>query len=264
MSHTADLDAVLLVHAESHSVIENCAPARGRGYASFMASRPDAAEEDAVALVLDSARDTHGRVHVVHVSSARVLPMLAEAKRSGVRVTAETCPHYLTFAAEDIPDGATQFAACPPIRGEHNRDQLWEALADGTLDMVVSDHSPCVPSMKAGGDFGRAFGGISSLEVGPRAVWTQARERGFGLVDLCRWMSERPAALAGLADRGRIAVGQRADLCAFESDTEDTVHADRLRHRHTVSPYDGVVLGGSVAQTWVAGSTVYDRVAQPL
>ena len=166
-------------------------------------------------------------MHVVHVSSARVLPMLAEAKRSGVRITAETCPHYLTFAAEDIPDGATQFAACPPIRDEDNRGLLWQGLADGTLDMIVSDHSPCAPSMKAGGDFGSVFGGISSLELGPRAVWTHAAERGFGLAELCRWMAERPAALAGLTDRGRIAVGQRADLCAFDPDVEQTVHAGR-------------------------------------
>ena len=120
-------------------------------------------------------------MHVVHVSSARVLPMLADAKRAGVRITAETCPHYLTFTADDIPDGATQFAACPPIRDRDNRDLLWQGLADGTLDMIVSDHSPCAPSMKADGDFGSVFGGISSLEVGPRAVWTHAAERGFGL-----------------------------------------------------------------------------------
>jgi allantoinase len=264
MAHTADLGAVLLVHAESHEVIEKGPRPGGRGYQSFLASRPDVAEEDAVALVLDAARGTDARVHIVHVSSARVLPMLAEAKRSGVRVSAETCPHYLAFTANEIPDGATQFAACPPIRGSVNRDRLWKALADGTLDMIVSDHSPCAPSMKAGGDFGRAFGGISSVEVGPRVVWTQARERGFGLADLCHWMAERPAALAGLADRGRIAVGQRADLCVFEPDAEHTVHADRLRHRHAVSPYDGVVLRGSVTQTWVAGQRVYDRVAQRL
>ena len=133
------------MHAESHHVIEDSPRPCGRGYASFLSSRPDASEEDAVALVIDAARETGARVHVVHVSSARVLPMLAEAKRSGVRITAETCPHYLTFAAEDIPDGATQFAACPPIRDGDNRGLLWQGLADGTLDMIVSDHSPCAP-----------------------------------------------------------------------------------------------------------------------
>ncbi len=228
-----------------------------------VASRPDTSEEDAVALVIDAARETGARVHVVHVSSGRVLPMLAEAKRSGVRVTAETCPHYLTFAAEDIPDGATQFAACPPIRNQDNRGLLWQGLADGTLDMIVSDHSPCAPSMKSDGDFGQVFGGISSLEIGPRAVWTHAAERGFGFSELCRWMSEQPAALAGLGDRGRVAVGQRADLCAFDPDGEQTVHAGLLRHRHAVTPYDGVVLRGSVTQTWQAGRLTYERMGQP-
>ncbi len=185
----AAMDAVLLVHAESHHVIEDSPRPCGRGYASFLSSRPDASEEDAVALVIDAATETGARVHVVHVSSARVLPMLAEAKRAGVRISAETCPHYLTFTAEDIPDGATQFAACPPIRDRDNRGLLWQGLADGTLDMIVSDHSPCAPSMKADGDFGDVFGGISSLEVGPRAVWTHAarariRARGAVSVDV--------------------------------------------------------------------------------
>ena len=263
VARIAAIDAVLLVHAESHDVIADSPVPRGHRYESFLSGRPDASEEDAIALVIDAAKDTSARVHVVHVSSARVLPMLADARRSGVRITAETCPHYLTFAAEDIPDGATQFAACPPIRNKDNRDLLWQGLADGTLDMIVSDHSPCAPSMKAGGDFGSVFGGISSLEVGPRAVWTHADERGFGLADLCRWMAEQPAALAGAGDRGRIAVGQRADLCAFDPDHVQTVHAGSLRHRHAVTPYDGAVLRGSVMRTWLAGRLVYERVGQP-
>jgi len=263
VAHVSDMDAVLLVHAECNHLVTGSPRPAGRGYASFLASRPDASEERAVALVIDAARETGARVHVVHVSSARVLPMLADAKRSGVRITAETCPHYLIFAAEDIPDGATQFAACPPIREGDNRGLLWQGLADGTLDMIVSDHSPCTPAMKADGDFGRVFGGISSLEVGPRAGWTHAVQRGFGLVELCRWMCEQPAALAGLGDRGRIAVGQRADLCAFEPDAEQSVHAATLRHRHAVTPYDGAVLRGSVVQTWVAGRLRYERVTQP-
>jgi allantoinase len=259
----ADMDAVLLVHAESHHVIADSPAPYGRRYESFLRSRPDASEEDAVALVIDTARESGVRMHIVHVSSARVLPMLAAAKRSRVRITAETCPHYLTFAAEDIPVGATQFAACPPIRDGRNRGLLWHGLADGTLDMIVSDHSPCAPTMKADGDFGSVFGGISSLEVGPRAVWTQASDRGFGLPQLSEWMSQRPAALAGLADRGRIAVGMRADLCAFEPDATHTVHAGELRHRHAITPYDGAVLRGSVAQTWLAGRPIYQRVGQP-
>jgi allantoinase len=210
---------------------------------------------------VETAAATGARAHVVHVSSARVLRLLRDARRSGVPVTAETCPHYLTFEAATVPDGGTEFAACPPIRDGANRDLLWEALRDGTLDMVVSDHSPCAPELKGGGDFGVAFGGISSLELGPRAVWSGARERALGLAELSRWMSERPAALAGLADRGRIEPGLRADLCAFDPDAEEVVHAARLRQRHGITPYDGMTLRGKILQTWVAGRSVHQRAA---
>jgi allantoinase len=260
MARIADLDSVMLVHAESHRVIERGLRPSGQGYASFLASRPDAAEEEAVSLVIETAAATGARAHVVHVSSSYVLPLVADAKRSGVRVTAETCPHYLTFVAETISDGATEFAACPPIRDAGNRDRLWDALLDGTLDMVVSDHSPCAPEMKGGGDFGRAFGGVSSLELGPRAVWTAAALRGIGLAELSRWMSARPATLAGFADRGRIEVGLRADLCVLAPDVDEVVDMDTLHHRHAVSPYHGVTLRGSVLQTWVAGERVFARL----
>ena len=264
MAQVADLGSVLLVHAESHHVIDGAPPPRGPDYASFLRSRPDAAEEDAVALVLETAADSGARAHIVHVSSSRVLASLADAKRAGVPVTAETCPHYLTFAAEAIPDGGTEFAACPPIRGAVDRDRLWEALMDDTLDMVVSDHSPCAPELKGGGDFGRAFGGVSSLQLGPRAVWTHAQQRAFGLAELSLWMSERPAKLAGLADRGRIAASLRADLCVFDPEATEVVDANTLRHRHPVSPYHGVGLRGSVLQTWVAGRSVYRQVCEPV
>ncbi|MFV8165475.1 allantoinase AllB [Mycobacterium sp. 134] len=261
MSRIAELGSVLLVHAESHRVIAGSAPPHGRHYSSFLRSRPDAAEEDAVGLVIDTAAASGARAHIVHVSSANVLPMLAEAKRAGIPVTAETCPHYLTFTAEAIPDGGTEFAACPPVRDAANRDRLWDGLLDGTLDMVVSDHSPCSPKLKADGDFGRAFGGVSSLQVGPSAVWAHAAQRGFGLPDLSRWMAQQPAALAGFADRGSIAPGLRADLCAFDPDAETPVRTDELRHRHRVSPYDGVTVRGAALQTWVAGVPVLETVA---
>lgn len=261
MSRIAELGSVLLVHAESHRVIAGSAPPHGRHYSSFLRSRPDAAEEDAVGLVIDTAAASGARAHIVHVSSANVLPMLADAKRAGIAVTAETCPHYLTFTAEAIPDGGTEFAACPPVRDAANRDRLWDGLMDGTLDMVVSDHSPCSPKLKADGDFGRAFGGVSSLQVGPSAVWAHAAQRGFGLPDLSRWMAQQPAALAGFADRGSIAPGLRADLCAFDPDAETPVRTDDLRHRHRVSPYDGVIVRGAALQTWVAGVPVLETVA---
>ncbi|MDA2894562.1 allantoinase AllB [Mycolicibacterium sp. BiH015] len=259
MAEIAELRSVLLVHAECHDVIADSPPPDGSGYASFLASRPDEAEVEAVRLVVDSARESGVRVHIVHVSSARALPIIADARASGVTVTAETCPHYLTFTAEDVPDGGTEFASCPPIRPAPNRELLWAGLSEGTLDMVVSDHSPCAPECKGGGDFAAAFGGISSLQLGPRVLWTQAQARGFGLPDLSRWMSARPAALAGFADRGAIRPGMRADLCTFEPDTRETVRGSDLLHRHGVTPYEGMPLRGKVVQTWVAGRTVYEH-----
>lgn len=255
----ADLGSILLVHAESHDVIAGCLHPAGTDYDSFLRSRPDGAEVDAAALVVDTARATGARVHIVHVSSAQVLPVIADAKAGGTAVTAETCPHYLTFAAETVPEGGTEFAACPPIRSAANSERLWAGLADGTIDMVVSDHSPCAPELKGDGDFGVAFGGISSLQLGPRAVWTQSQARGFGLADLSGWMSARPAALAGFVDRGSIAAGMRADLCIFDPDVPGIVRGSDLLHRHGLTPYDGMSLRGGVLRTLVAGRWVYER-----
>ncbi|ANW64984.1 allantoinase [Mycobacterium sp. djl-10] len=258
MEAVAALDSVLLVHAE---LLPAATVIGGPAYVDFLNSRPDAAEVSAVSLVLEQARRTGARTHIVHVSSAEVLPLLAAAKADGLPVTAETCPHYLSFDTEQIPCGATEYAVCPPIRHAGNREQLWEALGDGVLDMVVSDHSPCAPHLKPAGDFGAAFGGISSLQLGLRAVWTQARRRGVALPQVCRWMAARPAALAGLTDRGRIAVGTRADLTVFDPAASEPVDATRLHHRHPVTPYHGRHLDGAVLQTWVAGRRVDTMVA---
>jgi allantoinase len=258
MARVAELDSVLLVHAESARVLAGCPPPAGRDYGDFLRSRPDAAEQDAVRIVLDAVADTGARAHIVHVSSAAVLPLIAEAKRSGLPVTAETCPHYLTFTAESIPEGGTVFAACPPIRGEDNLAQLWAALADGTLDMVVSDHSPCAREHKDlhGGDFGRAFGGISSLQIALPALWTQAARAGFELPDVCRWMAQAPAELAGLTDRGVIAPGARADFCVLDPDAAWVVRGAELHHRHPLTPYEGAPLTGAVRQMWRGGRVV--------
>ena len=255
MTVVAELDSVLLVHAESARMLAGCPAPAGRSYGDFLRSRPDAVELDAVQIVLDAVADTGARAHIVHVSSAEVLPLIAAAKAAGLPVTAETCPHYLTFAAEDIADGATLFAACPPIRGAENRDRLWAGLADGTLDMVVSDHSPCAGEYKDlhTGDFGRAFGGISSLQIALAAVWTQAARAGFGLPDVCRWMAQAPAELAGLTDRGVIAPGKRADFCVFDPAATGVVRGADLHHRHPITPYEGVELTGAVRQMWRGG-----------
>ena len=253
-----DVGALLVVHAEDAGAIDRAPAAGGRRYADFLASRPRGAENLAIAQVIELARAAGARVHVVHLSSSDALPMIASARRDGVAVSAETCPHYLTFAAEEVPDGATQYKCCPPIREAANRELLWEGLRSGVLDCVVSDHSPCTPELKRleTGDFGAAWGGIASLQLGLPAVWTQARARGFGLADVVRWTAERPAALAGLGGKGRIAPGADADLVAFAPDEAVVVDPARLHHRHPVTPYAGLPLTGAVRSTWLRGVEV--------
>jgi allantoinase len=250
--------ALLLVHAEDAEAIERAPSARGGRYADFLRSRPREAENLAVAQVIEGARRTGARVHVLHLSSSDALPMLRSARRDGVRVSVETCPHYLTLDAETIRDGATEFKCCPPIREADNRERLWRGLADGVIDIVVSDHSPCTPDLKRfdTGDFGTAWGGIASIQLGLPAVWTAARARGHALADVVRWMAEGPADLVGLRRKGRIAVGGDADLCVFAPDQAFTVDAGRLHHRHPVTPYAGRPLAGVVRGTWLRGHEV--------
>ena len=255
MAQAAALGSVVLVHAEDAAAIAAAPPAAGRSYASFLASRPPAAEVTAIAQVIDAAQRAGARAHVLHLSAADALPLLEAARSRGAAITVETCPHYLALAAEDIPDGATPFKCCPPIRERANRERLWQALRDGIIDCVVSDHSPCPPELKhlADGDFGAAWGGISSVQLSLPVVWTQACERGFSLDDIARWMAARPAEIAGIAGKGRIAPGFDADLVAFAPDDSFDVDPLRLHHRHKVTPYAGQRLHGVVRRTWLGG-----------
>ncbi|MGA5704182.1 allantoinase AllB [Peterkaempfera bronchialis] len=248
-------DALMTVHAEDAHTVAHAPAPRGARYRDFLRSRPRLAENLAIARVIELARRTGCRVHLLHLSSADALPMIRSARRDGVRLTVETCPHYLTFSAEEIADGATQFKCCPPIREAANRELLWQGLADGTIDCVVSDHSPCTPELKRfdSGDFGAAWGGIASLQLGLPAVWTEARRRGHTLTDVVRWMAQRPAEQAGLADRGRIALGRQADFCVFAPDQVFVVDQERLHHRNPVTPYHGHPLAGVVRTTWLRG-----------
>src|SRR5262249_18625350 len=203
-----------LAHAELAGPIDEAAAALAGAdpdrYATYLASRPERAEAEAIALLVGLVRERPAHVHVVHHSAAGALPLLRAARAEGLPITAETCPHYLSFPAEDTPDGATPFKCAPPIRGRDNRELLWSALAEGLLDMVASDHSPCSPELKRG-DFARAWGGIAGLQLALAATWTEARARGFGLEQLARWMCAAPARLAGLAEReGSIAIGRGA------------------------------------------------------
>lgn len=258
MQELAALDAMLILHAEDAETVEGAPGAHGGKYVDFLGSRPRDAENLAIAQVLELARETGCRVHILHLSSSDALRMIAAARADGVRATVETCPHYLCFTAEEIPDGATEFKCCPPIREAANRELLWRGLADGTIDCVVSDHSPCTPDLKLRdtGDFGEAWGGVSSLQLGLSAVWTNARVRGYELADVVRWMSKRPAELTGLQDKGGIAPGKDADLCVFAPDEAFVVDVGDLHHRNPVSAYHERTLSGAVRQTWLRGERI--------
>ena len=263
MRELATFDGLLIVHAEDPDEIAHAANAGGRAYAEFLASRPREAENLAIQHVIDQSRATGCRVHILHVSSADALPLIRQAEAEGVRISAETCPHYLTFTAEEIADGDTQYKCCPPIREASNRDLLWEGLRDGTIDLVVSDHSPSTADLKhfETGDFGTAWGGISSLQLGLAAVWTEARERGFTLGDVVGWMSRGPADQTGLTRKGRIAVGGDADFAVFAPDERQTIDAARLQHKNPITPYAGRQLSGVVRSTWLRGVRI--DIAEP-
>ena len=254
----AAVDALFIVHAEDPAQLRDAVASRA--YADFLASRPPAAEVTAIGTALSAAAAANARVHILHLSAADALPLLREAAAGGVRVTAETCPHYLTLDGLAVPDGATEFKCCPPIRDAANQDGLWAGLADGTICAVVSDHSPSTPQLKRrdSGDFAAAWGGIASLQLGLSAVWTEAQERGFTLADVVRWMAQGPADLVGLSRKGRIAPGADADLVAFAPDESFVVDATALHHKHPVTPYAGTVLRGVVHATWLRGVPVGD------
>jgi len=250
------VDALFVVHAEDPYHLHEAASSAT--YADFLASRPPAAEEAAIATAIDAARATGARLHILHLSAATALPLIAAATATGVRVTAETCPHYLTLDAGHVPAGGTEFKCCPPIRDAANADRLWRALADGLITCVVSDHSPCTAELKRQdtGDFAAAWGGIASVQLGLPVMWTAARDRGHTLADVVTWMGRRPADLVGLTGKGRLAVGADADLVAFDPDGTFIVHATELHHRNPVTPYAGKRLRGVVTRTWLRGRTV--------
>lgn len=256
----------LLVHAEVEGPIDAATKALEakhadpRHYLTYLASRPQEAEGQAISLITQLCRETRARTHVVHHSAANVIPLIRNARAEGLPFSAETCPHYLHFAAEEIRDGATAYKCAPPIREAYNREQLWEALKEGVLELVASDHSPCTPALKKPevGDFMAAWGGISGLQLGLPVTWSGAKKRGHNIAQLVRWMCEAPARLAGLDQRkGRIAVGFDADLTVFEPEAAFRVDVKRIEHKHKVTPYADGELFGVVKQTWVRGRRVF-------
>ncbi len=262
----AELDALLMVHAEWPPVLRRAAPSYGdrRSYATWLGSRPVDAELEAVRFLIGLARQTGVRIHVVHVSALETLKLIGAARAEGVRLTAETCPHYLSFAAEEIPPGATEYKCAPPIRAARHREGLWGSLALGRLDAVVSDHSPSPPAMKLreNGDFFRAWGGIAGLQLRLPVVWTGAKARGHAPERLVEWLCAGPARLAGLGgSKGSIAPGYDADLVLWHPGREFVVDENVLRHRYPITPWLGRVLAGVVEATYLRGERVYARGA---
>jgi len=258
MPELTRLGALLIVHAELPGSIKTSSD-HVADYRSFLDSRPCVAENEAVELMIRLSREFDTRVHIVHLSSAEAIPALREAQAAGVKITAETCPHYLHFAAEEVPEGATEFKCCPPIRERDNREELWGGLKDGTIDLIVSDHSPCPGEMKLreSGDFMKAWGGIASLQLRLPVVWTEARRRGFSLLDVTRWLCANPASQVSLApQKGSIAVGGHADLVIWNPDEQFTVTPSTLHHRHKLTPYRGEALSGVVQQTFLRGRKI--------
>ena len=264
---TAALGLPLLAHAELPALLRDpLASSEGsagdpRRYLTWLESRPDESECAAIELLVRLAAELRARIHIVHLATAEALPAIRSARASGVALSVETCPHYLTFAAEEIADGATAFKCAPPIRSRENRERLWSALAAGDIDMIATDHSPAPPVLKhlGDGDFLRAWGGIASLQLGLSVVWTGAAERGIPLRRLADWLAANPATLAGLSTKGAIAPGRDADFVVWDPDAETTVDARALYHRHAVTPYDGQPLRGRVLTTILRGEKVFNR-----
>ena len=264
LPHLARTGLPLLVHAELPGLINAASDrlhdADWTRYATYLQSRPDEAELAAIRLILSLCREYKFRLHIVHLAAASALEMLRAARAEGLGVTVETCPHYLHLEAEGIADGATQCKCAPPIRNRANREQLWQGLKEGVIDMVVTDHSPCPPAMKKleEGNFRTAWGGIASLSLALAVMWTEAQKRGFTLNDIARWMSSQPATLAGCnARKGQLADGFDADFVVFDPEAEFTVTRDRLHQRHAITPYLGEKLRGVVKRTYLRGTLIF-------
>jgi len=262
----ASIDAPLLVHSELPGPIEaakaKLAKSDPRRYKNWLLSRPMSAEAQAIEMIVRLAREFSARVHIVHVSSALSLPIIACAKREGVRITAETCPHYLFFSAGSIPNSRTEYKCAPPIRDAQNNKKLWAALEKDILDFIVSDHSPSPPALKCldSGDFFKAWGGISSLQLGLSAIWTKMKPGDKSLLKLMRWMCSGPATLAGLEKRkGAIAAGYDADVVVWNPEKRFRLRPRMLHHRHKLTPYAGRELRGAVLATFLRGEMIYDR-----
>lgn len=256
----------ILVHCELTDALTRATnndqqETRNNSYTNYLNSRPKKWEDDAIAMMIRLCAEFNCRTHIVHLSSADSLKQIAEAKQRGLPLTVETGQHYLYFNAEDIRDGQTQFKCAPPIRGKENNDQLWQALKDGLINFVATDHSPATPSLKeiGSGDFMKAWGGIASIQYALPVLWTAAKKKNCTFSDVVKWLCENPAKLAGLeSEKGKIAIGFDADLVVVDDEKTFTVDEACCHHRHKVSPYMGEKLYGVVEQTYLAGEKIYE------
>ncbi|MDQ8705511.1 allantoinase AllB [Streptomyces sp. LHD-70] len=256
MGEIAGFGGLLIVHAEDPHELDSAPHLSGPKYGDYLQTRPRISEDAAIKGLIETAKRLDARVHVLHLSSSDALPLIAAAKAEGVKLTVETCPHYLTLTAEEVPDGASEFKCCPPIREGANQDLLWQALADGTVDCIVTDHSPSTADLKTD-DFATAWGGISGLQLSLPAIWTAARERGHSLDDVVRWMSARTSELVGLDQKGAIEAGRDADFAVLAPDETFTVDPAGLQHRNKVTAYAGKTLHGVVKSTWLRGQRIH-------
>jgi allantoinase len=253
--------APLLVHAELECGDACTWDEPSHSYEAFLKSRPRHWENEAIKLMIRLCREFKCPVHIVHLSSSEALPFIKEAKVEGLPFTVETCPHYLTFASEEISDGDPRFKCAPPIREAENRELLWQAVQDGTIDFVVSDHSPCSPHLKFldEGDLKKAWGGISSLQFGLSTIWTEARKRGGTITDIARWMCSSPATFLHMDEyKGLLKEGYDADIVIWDPEEQHTIEKSNIHHRHKITPYDGRLLFGKVKRTYLRGEVIFD------
>jgi allantoinase len=251
----------LLVHCELSTSQISQPAGNERSYQNYLQSRPKEWEDEAIALMIQLCEQYQCPVHIVHLSSANSIAQIKKAREKGLPITVETAQHYLYFNAEEIPDAQTAFKCAPPIREKENNEQLWQALQEGIIDFVATDHSPSSPDMKEfeSGNLMKAWGGISSLQLALPVLWTAARQRNIPVTDMAKWLSTNPAKFSGLQLKGKIASGGDADLVVWNPDKKFTVTAEQLNHKHKMTPYLNQELYGVVEQTWLRGQLVYDH-----
>jgi allantoinase len=255
-------NATLLVHAELDNSTEDFKPSDNSSYQEFLASRPDDWEVDAISSIIGLSKKHDCKVHIVHLSSAKAIKLIQQAQNDKVKITSETCPHYLTLSSDSIPDGDSRFKCCPPIRNNDNQNKLWDGLEDGTIDFIVSDHSPCTPALKRleEQNLWEAWGGISSLQFGLSLIWTAIQKRGYDISHLVKWMCEHPARLVDLEKiKGKIQIGFQADLVIWNPEATHTIKKSDILFKNKMSAYEEHQVLGVVEQTLLRGESIYQR-----